>query len=83
MSAAPSSLPDPGVSAPWETISKDDLGGLVAVMTAVSLSLVLVAFCIRVYIRHTLKLSELMNDEICFVAATVCLTVSCNPNVGV
>jgi hypothetical protein len=67
-SAAPSALPS-GITAPLEAISSTDQGGLVAILSAFALSLVLVSFPIRVYVRS--KLSTYKADDYAFLAATV------------
>jgi hypothetical protein len=43
----------PGVNAPLAFISKTNQGGLIAVITALALTFVLVSFLIRGYIRHS------------------------------
>jgi hypothetical protein len=66
--ASSSGLPA-GVSAPLETISDTDQGGLIAILAAFALSLVLVSFPIRVYVRS--KLGRYKMDDYAFVGASV------------
>ncbi|PMD36735.1 hypothetical protein L207DRAFT_532336 [Hyaloscypha variabilis F] len=66
--AASTALPS-GITAPLESISSTDVGGLVAILSAFALSLVLVSFPIRVYVRS--KFSAYKSDDYAFVLATV------------
>jgi len=71
-SALPSGLPD-GISAPLETISSTDQGGLVAILAAFALCLVLVSFPIRTYVRS--KVGTYKMDDYAFVGSSVQSTV--------
>jgi hypothetical protein len=68
LAASPTGLPD-GISAPLETISDSDKGGLVAILAAFALSLVLVSFPIRTYVRS--KIGKYKMDDYAFVGASV------------
>jgi hypothetical protein len=58
------------VSGPLEIISDTDQGGLVAILTAFSLSLVLIiSLPIRTYVRSTMSTYKL--DDYAFLGATV------------
>lgn len=59
--------PDPGVSKPLETVSSDDLGGLIAILAAFSLGLIVTAFGIRWYARAKIKAYKV--DDLLFLAA--------------
>jgi hypothetical protein len=72
-SAAASALPS-GITAPLESINSTNQGGLVAILTAFALSLVLISFPIRVYVRS--KLSTYKADDYAFVCATVTFPTS-------
>jgi hypothetical protein len=67
-SSAPSGLPS-GISAPLETITQNDKGGLIAILAGFALSLVLVSFPIRAYARN--KIGQYKVDDYAFLAATV------------
>lgn len=67
-SASPSGLPT-GVTAPLEIISETDQGGLVAILAAFALTLVLVSFLIRTYVRS--KIGRYSMDDYAFVGASV------------
>jgi hypothetical protein len=67
-SASPTGF-DAGVSAPLETITNNDLGGLVAILGAFALSLVLLSFPIRTYVRS--KIGTYNMDDYAFVGASV------------
>lgn len=59
-----------GLTAPLEIVSDTDQGGLVAILTAFSLSLVLViSLPIRTYVRSTMSTYKV--DDYAFLAAAV------------
>jgi hypothetical protein len=70
-SSAPSATATPGVDPPLAFISNDNQGGLVAVITALALTFVLVSFFIRAYIRYSN--GPWKQDDHIFTAATVSL----------
>jgi hypothetical protein len=65
---------------PLSFISKDDQGGLVAVITALALSFVLVSFLIRVYIRYSS--GPWKADDHIFTAVTVSMPHDRDPSCG-
>ena len=66
--ASSTSIPN-GVSAPLESISDSDKGGLIAILAAFALSLVLVSFPIRTYVRS--KIGKYKMDDYAFLGASV------------
>jgi hypothetical protein len=70
-SSAPSATATPGINAPLAFISKDNQGGLIAVITALALTFVLVSFFIRGYIRYSS--GPWKQDDHIFTAVTVSL----------
>jgi hypothetical protein len=68
-SSAPSATATPGVNAPLASITKENEGGLIAVITALALTFVLVSFIIRAYIRHSK--GPWKRDDHVFTAVTV------------
>src|ERR1700735_2378617 len=59
-----------GITAPLEVISDTDQGGLIAILTAFSLSLVLIiSLPIRTYVRSTMSTYRL--DDYAFLVASV------------
>lgn len=64
---APSSLP--GVAPPLFSVSDTNKGGLIVIITALTLCFVLVAFLIRMYVR--MAISGFRLDDCVLTAATV------------
>lgn len=59
----------PTVTAPLKPITNSDMGGLVAILGGLSLSLILTAIPIRVYVRY--KHGSYKRDDYMFSVATV------------
>ena len=60
-------------SSPLLTISKDDQGGLIAILTAFALTLVLTAITLRIYVGY--KNGPWKRDDGAFVVASVCQAI--------
>jgi hypothetical protein len=58
-----------GISKPLENITDTDKGGLIAILAAFALTLVLVSFPIRTYVRS--KIGTYKMDDYAFIGATV------------
>jgi len=69
-SPAASALPS-GITPPLSLISPTDQGGLIAIISAFSITLVLISFPIRAYVRS--KTGTWKNDDYLFIGAVVCV----------
>jgi hypothetical protein len=70
--STPTGLPE-GITEPLASISSQDQSGLIAIFTAFSLGLILLATATRIYARHEFRLYRL--DDFTFIAATVRMTI--------
>jgi hypothetical protein len=70
---SPLALPS-GISNPMARISGDDQSGLVAIMTAFSLSLVFLSISIRTYVKN--KMGSYRADDYAFILSCVRLPFS-------
>lgn len=64
----------PSVSAPLLVVASDNKGGFVAVITALAMCFVLVAFGIRMYVR--MAISGLRFDDLVLAITSVCFSFS-------
>lgn len=62
----------PSVSAPLLVVASNNKGGFVAVITALAMCFVLVAFGIRMYVR--MAISGLRLDDLVLAITSVCLS---------